>query len=102
MDQRPNPDQLLKHVQADEESAGRGRLKLFTRAGAEEQLQPPAPGGFLIRLDVLEKLVRVGSLIHSTPLLISYPAGSTPSSVLRHLRGAHPKRPKTVFPYFRG
>jgi two-component system, OmpR family, sensor histidine kinase KdpD len=29
MHQRPNPDQLLKHVQADEEIAGRGRLKLF-------------------------------------------------------------------------
>lgn len=29
MDERPDPDQLLKRVQADEESAGRGRLKLF-------------------------------------------------------------------------
>jgi two-component system sensor histidine kinase KdpD len=29
MEQRPDPDQLLKYVQADEESAGRGRLKLF-------------------------------------------------------------------------
>src|SRR5260370_8121386 len=26
---RTDPDQLLKHVQADEESTGRGRLKLF-------------------------------------------------------------------------
>ena len=33
MDQRPNPDQLLKHVQADEKSVGRGRLKLFFGAG---------------------------------------------------------------------
>jgi len=29
MDERPNPDQLLKQVQAEEESEGRGRLKLF-------------------------------------------------------------------------
>jgi hypothetical protein len=29
MNQRPDPDQLLKHVQAEEESSGRGRLKLF-------------------------------------------------------------------------
>ncbi len=29
MDHRPDPDQLLKHVQADEKSASRGRLKLF-------------------------------------------------------------------------
>src|ERR1017187_10004369 len=29
MDKRPDPDQLLKHVQAEEEAAGRGRLKLF-------------------------------------------------------------------------
>jgi len=29
MDQRPDPDQLLKRVQAEEESSGRGRLKLF-------------------------------------------------------------------------
>lgn len=29
MDERPDPDRLLKRVQADEESAGRGRLKLF-------------------------------------------------------------------------
>lgn len=28
-DRRPDPDQLLKHVQAEEASAGRGRLKLF-------------------------------------------------------------------------
>ena len=33
MDQRPNPDQILKHVQADEKSASRGRLKLFFGAG---------------------------------------------------------------------
>ena len=29
MDERPDPDQLLKRVQAEEESAGRGKLKLF-------------------------------------------------------------------------
>lgn len=29
MDQRPDPDQLLKQVRAEEESVGRGRLKLF-------------------------------------------------------------------------
>src|ERR1700732_4744707 len=29
MDQRPDPDQLLKQVQADEAAATRGRLKLF-------------------------------------------------------------------------
>ncbi|MBK8574487.1 MAG: DUF4118 domain-containing protein [Elusimicrobia bacterium] len=29
MDERPDPDQLLKRVQADEQSAGRGKLKLF-------------------------------------------------------------------------
>src|SRR5512136_2357937 len=29
MNERPNPDQLLKQVQTEEESAGRGRLKLF-------------------------------------------------------------------------
>lgn len=29
MDQRPNPDQLLKQIQAEEEAIGRGRLKLF-------------------------------------------------------------------------
>src|SRR5471030_2160556 len=29
MDKRPDPDKLLKHVQAEEEAAGRGRLKLF-------------------------------------------------------------------------
>lgn len=33
MDQRPDPDRLLKHVQAEEESTGRGRLKLFFGAG---------------------------------------------------------------------
>jgi two-component system sensor histidine kinase KdpD len=33
MDERPDPDQLLKRVQADETSAGRGRLKLFFGAG---------------------------------------------------------------------
>jgi two-component system sensor histidine kinase KdpD len=29
MDERPDPDQLLKRVQADEKSVGRGKLKLF-------------------------------------------------------------------------
>lgn len=29
MDERPDPDKLLKRVQAEEEAAGRGRLKLF-------------------------------------------------------------------------
>ena len=29
MDERPNPDRLLKHVQAEEASSHRGRLKLF-------------------------------------------------------------------------
>ena len=33
MDPRPDPDRLLKHVQAEEEASGRGRLKLFFGAG---------------------------------------------------------------------
>jgi two-component system sensor histidine kinase KdpD len=34
MDERPNPDLLLKQVQAEEGTAGRGRLKLFFGANA--------------------------------------------------------------------
>ena len=78
-EQRPNPDELLSHVQAEEARANRGRLRIFFGAtagvGKTYSMLEAALGKRAIGTDVVSELERLCLEVAATHLSVTFFAG---------------------------